>query len=263
MNQDSPHKTVTAALVIIGNEVLSGRTRDANLQYLARGLNDIGIRLMEVRVIADDEAAIVAAVNACRGAYDYLFTTGGIGPTHDDITSACIAKAFGLPFGRNPEAETLLRAHYKPEDVTEARLRMANTPVGATLLENPVSRAPGFQVENVFVLPGVPRIMQAIYEGFKHRLTGGQPVLSKAIAAHVPEGRLAGPVKALQESHPEVEVGSYPFYRDGKLGATIVLRTPDNRRLEAATVDLRALIHGLDAEPIEDDLLTSDGDNSY
>jgi len=244
---------VTAAAVIIGNEVLSGRTQDANIQFLATALNDTGIRLMEVRIVADDENAIIAAVNQCRQAHDYVFTTGGIGPTHDDITSATIAKAFGLDFGRNAEAEAILRAHYKPEDVTEARLRMANTPAGAELIENPVSKAPGFRVENVYVLPGVPRIMQAMFDGLKHGLAGGEPVQSVSIAAYLPEGLMAAGLSELQEQDPDVEIGSYPFARDGKLGCSIVMRHPDAARIEPIAGGVRKLMRGLGGEPLEDD----------
>ena len=173
--------TVTAALIVIGNEVLSGRTRDANVQFLAAGLGGVGVRLMEARVIADVEDEIVEAINALRAKFDYVFTTGGIGPTHDDITSGAVAKALGRKFRRNAEAEAILRDHYRPEDVTEARLRMADLPEGAELIDNPVSRAPGFRVENVIVMPGVPRIMQAMFDGYKHNLVGGDPVQSVSI----------------------------------------------------------------------------------
>ena len=163
----------TACLIIIGNEILSGRTVDANLPFLAQELGGIGVVMREVRVVPDDEAEIVGAVNALRARYTYVFTTGGIGPTHDDITAACIARAFGLPFGRNPEAERRLRAYYPPEKLNDARLKMAETPEGAELIDNPVSVAPGFRVENVYVLPGVPKIMQAMFAGLKAGLKGG------------------------------------------------------------------------------------------
>ena len=251
---DKSHQetTVTAALIVIGNEVLSGRTREANLQFLGEGLNEIGIRLMEARVIADDEDAIAAAVNAYRVAYDYVFTTGGIGPTHDDITAASIAKAFGLGFGRNPEAEALLRQHYRPEDVTEARLTMADTPEGVELIENPVSKAPGFRVENVYVLPGVPRIMQAMFGAFKHGLAGGQPMRSNTIMAYLPEGLLAGRLGEIQARQVDVEIGSYPFSHNGKFGTSLVVRHTDQARVDAASEEVRELIRSLDGEPDED-----------
>lgn len=247
------NKTVTAAMVIIGNEVLSGRTKDANLCFLGTELNELGIRMMEARIVPDIEEEIVDAVNTLRAKYDYIFTTGGIGPTHDDITSACIAKAFGLGHGRHPEAEAILLAHYKPEDVTEARMKMSETPHGADLLLNPISKAPGFRVENVHVLPGVPRIMREIFSGFKHTLNGGLPMLSKSITAYVPEGRTGGPLSDLQDRHPDVEIGSYPFNRDGKYGAAIVMRHTDQARLEVVAEDIRTLVRDLGGDPIEDD----------
>ncbi|MBB91977.1 MAG: competence/damage-inducible protein A [Magnetovibrio sp.] len=250
----SEPKTVTACLIIIGNEILSGRTRDANLQFLGENLNALGIRLMEGRVIPDVEATIIANVNEARARFDYVFTTGGIGPTHDDITSACIAKAFGRKLIRHPDAEKLLLAHYKPEDVTEARMKMADVPEDSILLDNPVSRAPGFQVDNVFVLPGVPRIMQAMFDLFKHRLTGGAEMLSKSIASYTPEGKIAARLTALQDEHPALEIGSYPFSRDGKHGSTIVIRGTDAADIADAAEKLRAIMRDLGNEPQEVDL---------
>ncbi|MEQ8229506.1 MAG: molybdopterin-binding protein [Rhodospirillales bacterium] len=249
-----PQETVTACLIIIGNEILSGRTRDANLQFLGENLNALGIRMMEGRVIPDVEATIIANVNDARAKFDYVFTTGGIGPTHDDITSACIAKAFGRKLIRHPDAEKLLLAHYKPEDVTEARMKMADVPEDSILLENPVSRAPGFQVDNVFVLPGVPRIMQAMFDLFKHRLAGGAEVLSKSIASYTPEGKIAARLTALQNAHPALEIGSYPFSRDGKHGSTIVIRGTDADDIADAAEKLRAIMRDLGNEPQEVDL---------
>jgi molybdenum cofactor synthesis domain-containing protein len=246
-------KTVTACLIIIGNEVLSGRTQDANLRYLGENLNALGVRLAEARVIADDEQTIQRTVNECRAAYDYVFTTGGIGPTHDDITAASVAKAFGVALERNPEALALLGRHYKPEDINQARLKMAEIPLGATLLENPVSWAPGFQIGNVFVMAGVPSIMRGMFDGLKHRLVGGRPVQSRTLSAFIKEGDLAGPLAALQERHATVEMGSYPFVRDDRLGVSIVLRSPDDGPLEAAAEEMRGIMRGLGQEPIEED----------
>ncbi len=243
---------VTACLIVIGNEILSGRTRDANLQYLGQALDALGIRLAQARVIPDDEETIVATLNECRAAFDYVFTTGGIGPTHDDITAACVAKAFGVELVRDPRAEAMLRQHYRPEDVNAARLKMADVPHGATLIENPVSTAPGFQLDNVFVLPGVPRIMQAMFEGIKHRLAGGQAVLSMAIAAYIQEGVMAEHLRRLQDTYADIEIGSYPFVRDGKLGVSVVLRGTEGERLGAAADDVKTLIRALGAEPVAD-----------
>jgi molybdenum cofactor synthesis domain-containing protein len=250
MPEDQP---ITACAIIIGNEVLSGRTVDANLAYLGKELNDLGIRLMEARIVRDDEDAIVDAVNTCRGAFDYVFTTGGIGPTHDDITAASIAKAFGVRLMRNGEAMALLAGHYRPEDFNEARRKMADIPEGAKLLDNPVSKAPGFQIGNVFVLPGVPMIMRAMFEGFRHRLVGGAPWLSRSVVAFTTEGSLASGLRAVQGNHPQVEIGSYPFLRSGRLGVNLVVRTADRAALDAATDAVKALITATGVEAIEDD----------
>ena len=250
----SAESTVTACLVIIGNEILSGRTKDANLSFLAEELNKLGIRMMEARVIPDVAETIIATVNAVRQKFDYVFTTGGIGPTHDDITSACIAQAFGRKLIRHPDAEALLLAYYKPEDVTEARMKMADVPEGSILLQNPVSRAPGFQVENVFVLPGVPRILQAMFGLFKERLVGGAAMLSKSIASYTLEGTIAAKLAALQDAHPALEIGSYPFSRDGRHGCTIVIRGTEPAEIATAADSLRAIIRGFGNEPQDVDL---------
>ena len=210
-------RTVTACLIIIGNEILSGRTQDANLAYLAKRLNEWGIRLTEARVIPDAEETIVATVNEVRAKFDYVFTTGGIGPTHDDITSECMAKAFGLKHGVHPEARALLEAHYEPGELNESRLRMAMTPEGAQLITNAVSWAPGFQVENVFVLAGVPKVMQSMLDGLRERLSGGAAMRSCALRVELPEGVLAQGLRVLQARYPAVEMGSYPFHEDSVL----------------------------------------------
>jgi molybdenum cofactor synthesis domain-containing protein len=242
-------KIFTAAILIIGNEILSGRTQDSNVQYLGQGLGDLGIRLMEVRVVPDVEDDIVDAVNALRSRFDYLFTTGGIGPTHDDITTACVAKAFGVSVVRDTQAEALLLARYKPEDVTEERMKMADVADGSTLIDNPVSAAPGYRIENVFVMAGVPRIMQAMFDGIKGDLQGGDPVLSKSIEAYVPEGVVAGPLGDLQDQYPDVDMGSYPFFREGRLGTCLVARSPDAARLETAADAIEAMVRDLTPDP--------------
>ncbi len=242
---------VTAAVLIIGNEILSGRTKDANLPYLGERLGELGIRLAEARVVADQKDEIVAAVNALRQRYTYLFTTGGIGPTHDDITAECVAAAFGRPLIRNPEALALLQAHYAPGDLNEARLRMANTPEGATLIENPISHAPGFRIENVHVMAGVPAVMRAMFDSLAPGLTGGPPLRSRTLASDLPEGALAAGLGALQERYPEVDIGSYPSFRDGRPSVAVVLRATDEPRLAAAAEEVGALIRELGAEPRE------------
>lgn len=237
-----------ACVIIIGNEVLSGRTQDANLSFLGTRLNEIGVRLAEARVIADDTDTIVNTVNECRAKFDYVFTTGGIGPTHDDITSAAIAKAFGVELYRDQKIVDLFLQHYKPEELNEERLKMCDFPVGSSLIENPISKAPGYQVENVFVLAGVPVIMQAMYEALKDRLDGGKPMQSKTVIAYVGEGVLAKGLGEVQEAHSTVEIGSYPFFRQGRLGSALVVRGADEDLLEAATQAVRDLVDGLGVE---------------
>ena len=242
-------RRVTAAILIIGNEILSGRTQDLNLAYLAKGLNEVGIRVVEARVIPDDGATIAAAVNEARARFDYVFTTGGIGPTHDDITAQSVADAFGVELYIHPDARRLLESHYRPGDLNEARLRMAHVPKGARLLPNPISRAPGFAIENVHVLPGVPNIMQGIFEQLKARLKGGDKMLSRSVSCALAEGTLAHDLGALQDRWPDLEIGSYPYFRRGDFGVTLVVRGTDRARLEAATAELRELIRALGGDP--------------
>lgn len=239
-------KTVRAFILIIGNEVLSGRTRDANLSFLATALGEIGIQVGEARIIADDETTIINTVNSARQQYDYVFTTGGIGPTHDDITAACIAKAFNRQLIRNEKAVAMLKTHYKPEDLNDARLRMANTPTGAILIENPISKAPGFQVENVFVLAGVPRIAQAMFDNLKHRLQGAKPLVSKTISTDLGEGLVAGPLGEIQKNYPNVEIGSYPYFRDGNTGVSLVVRALNEDNVDLCLESLKEMIETLD-----------------
>jgi molybdenum cofactor synthesis domain-containing protein len=246
-------KPVTACILIIGNEILSGRTKDANLPWLAEKLNALGIRLMEGRVIPDIEATIIATVNEVRAKFDYVFTTGGIGPTHDDITAECIAKAFGVPLLRHPDAVRLLQSHYaNPADLNEARLRMANVPDGGILIDNPVSKAPGFQIGNVIVMAGVPRIMNAMFEGIAHRLKGGKPMLSWTVTSEVPEGKLAEGLTALQAKYSDLEIGSYPYFRMGQVGTSIVMRGYARATLATAAEELKALMISFGGKPTEE-----------
>ncbi len=249
----SAERVVTAAVLVIGNEVLSGRTQDANLNWLARELAAAGVRLIEARVIRDEEPAIIAAVNEVRGQVDYVFTTGGIGPTHDDITSECVAKAFGVKLVRNPEAVRTLEAHYPPGSLNEARLRMANTPEGATLIENPVSKAPGFQIGNVLVLAGVPSVMRAMFDGIKARLKGGAVQLSRTVTCTLGEGVIAKDLGALQARYGDLEIGSYPYFRAGGFGVSLVLRGTDSTRLKVAAEELKAMIRGFGGDPREEE----------
>jgi molybdenum cofactor synthesis domain-containing protein len=247
----STEKIVTACVLIIGNEILSGRTQDTNLAYIATGLNEVGVTLREARVIPDIAEVIVATVNEVRATYDYVFTTGGIGPTHDDITSECIAKAFGVPWMLHPDAHKLFLEHYKPGELNEARLRMAHTPEGATLIRNPVSRAPGFRIGNVFVMAGIPRVMQAMFDGIKHDLKGGRPMLSRTVECHLPEGVIAKGLGEIQGRYADLDIGSYPFYRRGEFGTSLVLRGRDQERLVAGAAEVVALVRQLGGIPVE------------
>jgi molybdenum cofactor synthesis domain-containing protein len=245
-------KIVTAAVLIIGNEILSGRTQDQNLAYLATGLNSVGVTLREARVVPDIAQVIVATVNELRAQYDYLFTTGGIGPTHDDITSECVAEAFGVPWTLHPEAHKIFLSHYKPGELNEARLRMAHTPEGASLIINPVSRAPGFRMGNVFVMAGIPRVMQAMFDAVKHDLKGGRPMLARTVSCHLAEGVIAKGLGEIQARYPDLDIGSYPFYRRGEFGTSLVLRGRDGARLAAATEEVIALVKTLGGTPVEE-----------
>jgi molybdenum cofactor synthesis domain-containing protein len=252
MNEAGPvPEMVSACVLIIGNEILSGRTQDANLAFLAQGLNEAGIRLREARVIPDDAQIIISAVNEARGRFDYVFTTGGIGPTHDDITAPSIAQAFGVPLILHPEARRILESHYPPGALNEARLRMAQVPEGASLLPNPISRAPGFRIDNVFVLPGVPQIMQAIFNELKHRLKGGAKLFSRSVSCTLGEGTIAKDLAALQERYGDLEIGSYPYFRRSDFGVTLVVRGTDQERIAAAVAELNALIRTLGGDPQE------------
>jgi molybdenum cofactor synthesis domain-containing protein len=251
-DQTMPEATnPTACLLVIGNEVLSGRTQDANIRYLATRLGELGIPLREVRVIPDVAATIIATVNEVRARFGHVFTTGGIGPTHDDITSECVAAAFGVPWERHPEAWARLDRHYRPGEFNPARQRMATLPRGAALIDNPVSIAPGFTIGNVHVLAGVPRIMQAMFETLAPRLFGGPPIVSRAVHAEgVPEGRIAEGLGAIQARHPGLDLGSYPYYRLSGQGVAIVARGPDAADAEAAIAEVAALMQAVGGTPI-------------
>lgn len=239
MKQPDP---ITACLIIIGNEILSGRTQDANLAIVGKKCDTLGIRLTEARVIADVEADIVETVNTCRRLFTYVFTTGGIGPTHDDITAAAIARAFNVKVVRNKEAVNAMDRYYEPRRLTDARLKMADIPEGARLIDNPVSGAPGFQLENVFVLPGVPSIMDAMFDGLTDRLVGGDPILTDNVTTNLLESEIAAGLGVLQEKYPDVGMGSYPYFRKGKLGVNLVLRGTDAGRMDAAADELATTI---------------------
>jgi molybdenum cofactor synthesis domain-containing protein len=242
----------TACLLVIGNEVLSGRTQDANIQYLAIHLGEIGIPLREVRIIPDVADTIIGTVNEVRARFTYVFTTGGIGPTHDDITSECIAAAFGVPWEPHPEAWARMERSYRPGEFNAARQRMATMPRGATLIDNALSVAPGFQIGNVYVMAGVPRVMQSMFEWLKPKLHGGPPVQSRAVhAIGLPEGLIADGLKAIQARYPALDLGSYPFYRPGGNGVALVAKGTDGAAAEAAIAEVTALIRKLGRTPIQ------------
>ena len=240
----------TAAMLTIGDEILTGRTRDANMPHLAAALVEKGIGLREARVVPDIHAEIVAAVNALRARYTHVFTSGGIGPTHDDITADAVAAAFGVGIDVREDARAILATNYaNPEvDLNPARLRMARIPDGAELIDNPVSKAPGFSIGNVHVMAGVPAVFVAMLEGLLPKLTGGPPLLSVSLRAPLPEGELAGPLGAVALAHPEVSIGCYPFNIGGRFGANLVARGTDPAALAAAEQALAAMLRSL-AEP--------------
>tara|TARA_B100001564_G_scaffold358250_1_gene376438 strand:- start:1404 stop:2126 length:723 start_codon:yes stop_codon:yes gene_type:complete len=238
-------KSLTAALIIIGNEILSGRTQDKNLNFLANELGSMGIQLMEVRVIPDIESTIIDTVNTLRNSFSYVFTTGGIGPTHDDITSASVAKALNMELYRHPEAVERLRGYYASDDeLTDARLKMADVPSGAILIDNPVTSAPGYKVENVFVLAGIPKIMQAMFEACKPYLENGSIVHSKEVSAFVSESQIASRLADIQGRYPEVEIGSYPFKKDNQYGVSVVLRSQNTGLIDQVQEEVEKLMHG-------------------
>ena len=230
----------TAAMLVIGDEILSGRTRDANMHFLAQELTKTGIDLTEVRIVSDDADAIVAAVSALSNGYDHLFTSGGIGPTHDDITADCIARAFDTAIDVRDDARALLQAHYdrSGQELNAARLRMARIPDGATLIDNPVSIAPGFTLRNVHVMAGVPAVFQAMVASVLPTLTGGAPLLSQSLRIEKGEGDIAGPLAELAAQFDDLSIGSYPFVNNGVYGANIVIRGHDGARVDAAMTAL-------------------------
>jgi molybdenum cofactor synthesis domain-containing protein len=240
----------TAAVLLIGNEVLSGRTKDKNLGFIADYLSALGIDLMEARLVADDESDIVAAVNALRARYTYVFSTGGIGPTHDDITADCMAKAFGVGISHHPEAVEILTAYYKEvgREANEARMRMARIPEGATLINNPISKAPGFRLGNVFVMAGVPKIMQAMMDALAPQLTTGTVAKSITIEFQGGEGDVAKPLGAIQDQFPNVTIGSYPFESPQGYATNLVLRSRDVDALESAAQAVSVMANDLQSQ---------------
>ena len=244
----------TAGAIIIGNEILSGRTQDLNISYIGKNLEKLGIILAEVIIIPDIEDTIIDRVRAYSKSYDYVFTTGGIGPTHDDITAASIAKAFDVKLLRNPEAIACMERYYnpgEPRSVMEARMKMADIPEGAVLIDNPVSAAPAFQIKNVFVLAGVPNIMQAMFVGLEDRLVGGPPILTASVCTNLTESKIAAGLTKVQNECEEVSIGSYPYFKRGKLGVNIVLRSTDKELLLKQTKLIETLINEIGGKVLE------------
>jgi molybdenum cofactor synthesis domain-containing protein len=243
-----------AAILVIGDEILSGRTQDTNTGYIARWLAQLGIPVGEARVVADIEAEIVAAVRHLSGRYDYVFSTGGIGPTHDDITADCMAKAFGTGIGYHPAVFAAMAARYASMNnvvFNEARQRMARIPYGAALIGNSLSGAPGFQIGNVFVMAGIPAVMQAMLEDVRGRLAVGRALSSVTVSAYLGEGTIAAALAALQKQYPDIPLGSYPFNKDGKFGTSLVARGSDAEKLAEVKAALGALVRAAGGEPIE------------
>jgi len=241
-------KEIIAGIIIIGNEVLSGRTKDINTSTISTWLNSLGIEVKEVRVIPDDEKIIIGTVNELRKKFNYIFTTGGIGPTHDDITAESISSAFNLEYGFHKEAFSILESYYKPGEFTEGRQKMAKMPTTAKLIINPSSGAPGFYVENVFCLPGVPSILKSMLGGLNNVLVGGDPVLSKTLNLRTMESEIAKPLTDVQNKNKEVEIGSYPFFRAGKLGVSIVLRSTDQSKIDECNDQILEFIKNKEIE---------------
>ncbi len=237
-----PPTIITAALLIIGDEILSGRTKDRNIGYIAEYMTNIGIDLREVRVVPDEEAGIVAALNALRHRYSYVFTTGGIGPTHDDITADCVAEAFGVKLIIHPEIAERIERRPAPPEIMATRMRMARVPEGATLIDNLTGGPQGFRIENVFVMAGIPAVMQAMLQGLAGKLEGGAIVRTRSVTAHVGESQIAPALRAIQERHPHIDLGSYPFFRADRYGTTLVMRGTDESRLEVMLAEVSAAI---------------------
>ena len=235
-------KKVNAAIVIIGNEILSGRTQDTNVSFLSKWLNELGVRVSEVRIIEDKEESIIQCIREIRNNYKYVFTTGGIGPTHDDITSKSIAKAFNLSYGYHKEAYSILEKYYKPENFNPGRKKMAKIPDTANLIYNPSSGAPGFIVENVFCLPGVPSILKSMVDNLRNKIVGGKKILNKTISLDTVESEIAKSLEDIQNNYKEIEIGSYPFFKLGKVGVSIVIRSTEMNKIDVCHKKIISLV---------------------
>ena len=247
----SKNTKVNAAILIIGNEILSGRTQDTNTSTLATWLNFIGVKVNEVRIIPDQEDIIVETLNLLRKSNNYVFTTGGIGPTHDDITAQSVAKAFGLKYELHKEGYKILEAYYQPGEFNEGRQKMIWMPANADLILNPTSGAPGFSVENVFCLPGVPSIMKSMLGGLKNKIVGGDPILSYTISLKTVESEIANSLTKVQEENQDVEIGSYPFFHAGKLGVSIVLRSENQSKIDQCNSQILKFVNDKKIEVVD------------
>ena len=239
----SNKKEIIAGIIIIGNEVLSGRTKDINTSALATWLNSLGVKVKEVKIIPDDEEIIINTVNQYKKLYNYVFTTGGIGPTHDDITAESISKAFNIEYGFHKEAYSILENYYKPGEFNDGRQKMAKMPVTAKLIYNPSSGSPGFYVENVFCLPGVPSILQSMLGSLTDKITGGDPILSETISLRTVESEIAQSLTKVQNENKDVEIGSYPFFHAGKLGVSIVIRSEDQNKIDHCNAQILKFVN--------------------
>ena len=247
----SKNTKVNAAILIIGNEILSGRTQDTNTSTLATWLNSIGVKVNQVRIIPDQEDIIVETLNLLRKSNNYVFTTGGIGPTHDDITAQSVAKAFGLKYELHKEGYKILEAYYQPGEFNEGRQKMIWMPENADLIFNPTSGAPGFSVENVFCLPGVPSIMKSMLGGLKNKIVGGEPILSHTISLKTVESEIANSLTKVQELNQDVEIGSYPFFHAGKLGVSIVLRSENQSKIDQCNSQILKFVNDKKIEVVD------------
>ena len=239
----SENSKFNAAILIIGNEILSGRTQDTNTSTLATWLNSLGVKVGEVRVIPDVEKTIINSVNLLRKQYSYVFTSGGIGPTHDDITSESISKAFNVPYEKHEEGFKILEAYYKAGEFNDGRQKMIWMPKGANLILNPTSGAPGFYLDNVFVLPGVPSILKSMLGGIKNKIVGGNPIISHTISLRTFESHIADSLTAVQNKYDNVEIGSYPFFQAGKLGVSIVIRSDNQDLINKCSYDVMSFVN--------------------
>ena len=249
----SNKKEIISGIIIIGNEILSGRTKDLNTSTLSKWLNSIGIKVLETRTIPDIEEVIISTVNELKQKFDYIFTSGGIGPTHDDITAQSISKAFELKYEIHKEAYKILEKYYGTNDFNEGRQRMTWMPSKANLILNPSSGAPGFYVKNVFCLPGVPAILESMLPNLTNKIVGGEPILSKTISLRTLESEIAKPLKKVQEKNNEVDIGSYPFFRKGKIGVSIVLTSKDQSKIDKCNSQILEFIKEKKIEIVERD----------